>query len=113
MARKQLRFGRGFSVAMANRRAQAATMVLAPGDCEGGPDNRHRGSDQWLYVVSGRGEAVVAGKRQALRAGTLLLIERGITHEIRNSGRTLLKTLNLYVPPAYTSGGDPLPRGRK
>jgi mannose-6-phosphate isomerase-like protein (cupin superfamily) len=113
MARKQLRFGQGFSVALTNRRAQAATMVLVPGDCEGGPDNRHRGSDQWLYVLSGSGQAVVAGRRQFLRAGTLLLIERGTTHEIRNTGRTDLKTLNLYVPPAYTKKGDPLPRGRK
>jgi mannose-6-phosphate isomerase-like protein (cupin superfamily) len=74
-------------VALANRRAQVATMVLGPGDCEGGPENRHRGSDQWLYVVSGSGQAVVAGKRQSLRAGTLLLVERGT--------------------------GDPQPRGRK
>jgi mannose-6-phosphate isomerase-like protein (cupin superfamily) len=113
MARKQVRFGQGFSVVLRNRRAQAATMVLAPGDCEGGPDNKHRGSDQWLYVLSGTGKVVVAGKAQSLRAGTLLLIERGSTHEIRNTGRTPLKTLNLYVPPAYTAKGDPLPRGRK
>jgi mannose-6-phosphate isomerase-like protein (cupin superfamily) len=113
VTRKHLRFGRGFSVALANRRAQAATMVLAPGDHEGGPDNRHRGSDQWLYVISGTGSALVGGKRQTLKAGTLLLIERGVTHEIRNTGSTPLKTLNLYVPPAYTGRGDPLPRGRK
>jgi mannose-6-phosphate isomerase-like protein (cupin superfamily) len=113
MTRKQLRFGRGFSVILGSRKAQAATMVLAPGDCEGGPDNRHRGSDQWLYVLSGSGKAIVKGKRQPLRAGTLLLIERGATHEIRNTGRAPLKTLNLYVPPAYTNRGDPLPRGRK
>jgi hypothetical protein len=36
MKRKQLRFGRGFRVAVANRRAQAAEMVLAPGQAEGG-----------------------------------------------------------------------------
>lgn len=113
MAYRQLRFGRGFSVAVSNRRAQAATMVLGPGDCEGGPDNRHRGSDQWLYVVSGNGRATVGGKQRALRAATVLLIERGVTHEIRNTGKTPLKTLNLYVPPAYTSEGDPLPRERK
>jgi mannose-6-phosphate isomerase-like protein (cupin superfamily) len=113
MAREQLRFGRGFRVVMGNRRAQAATMVLAPGDFEGGPDNRHRGSDQWLYVVSGTGTVTLSGKRQTLRAGTTLLIERGATHEIRNTGRAPLKTLNLYVPPAYTSKGDALPRGRK
>jgi mannose-6-phosphate isomerase-like protein (cupin superfamily) len=111
--RKQLRFGKGFSVALGNARAQAATMVLDPGDCEGGPDNRHRGSDQWLYVLSGCGTAVVSGRRQALRAGTLLLIQRGATHEIRNTGRTRLKTLNWYLPPAYTAQGDPLPRSRK
>jgi oxalate decarboxylase/phosphoglucose isomerase-like protein (cupin superfamily) len=77
MARKQLRFGQGFSVVLGNRRAQVATMVLA------------------------------------LRARTLLLIEPGTTHEIRNTGRTPLKTLNFYLPPAYTSKRDPLPRGRK
>jgi mannose-6-phosphate isomerase-like protein (cupin superfamily) len=112
MARKQLRFGKGFVVAMKNTRGQMATMVLEPGSCEGGADNSHRGSDQWLYVSSGSGSAIVAGKRQRLKAGTLLLIERGETHEIRNTGRTPLKTLNFYVPPAYTPSGDPLRRGQ-
>ncbi len=112
MRRKHLRFGEGFRVAIGNQRSQAAEMVLAPGDSEGGPGNRHRGADQWLYVLSGTGSATVNGRRHALRAGSLLLIERGDTHEIRNSGRTPLRTLSFYVPPAYTSGGDPLPRGR-
>jgi mannose-6-phosphate isomerase-like protein (cupin superfamily) len=112
MKRKHLRFGEGFRVAIGNRRSQAAEMVLAPGDSEGGPENRHRGADQWLYVLSGTGTAIVNGKRHALRAGSLVLIERGDTHEIRNSGRTALRTLNFYVPPAYTTGGDELPRGR-
>jgi mannose-6-phosphate isomerase-like protein (cupin superfamily) len=93
---KHLRFGKDFKVALSNARAQAATMVIAPGDCEGGPDNRHRGADQWLYVVS----------------GSLALIERGTTHEIRNTGRTALVTLNVYVPPAYRADGEELPRGR-
>ncbi|MFN2563470.1 MAG: cupin domain-containing protein [Gemmatimonadaceae bacterium] len=112
MKRKHLRFGEGFRVAIGNRRSQAAEMVIAPGDSEGGPDNRHRGADQWLYVLSGGGTAIVNNRRYALRAGSLLLVERGDTHEIRNSGRTSLRTLNFYVPPAYTSRGDPLPRGR-
>ena len=108
-----LRFGKGFRVTVGNKRAQAAEMVIAAGECEGGPDNRHRGADQWLFVVAGRGLAVVNGKRHVLRAGSLVLIEKGDTHEIRNTGRTLLKTLNLYVPPAYRSDGEELPRGRK
>jgi mannose-6-phosphate isomerase-like protein (cupin superfamily) len=112
MPRKQLRFGKGFTIALKNARAQAATMVIAPGDAEGGPGNRHWGSDQWLYVLSGTGRATLGRRRQALKAGTLLLIQRGTTHQIRNTGRTPLKTLNLYVPPAYTAAGDPLPRGK-
>src|SRR5947207_2213817 len=71
---KHLQFGHGFRVVLGNRRAQAAQMTLAPGATEGGPDNRHRGADQWLYVVSGIGEATVGGRRVELRVGTLLLI---------------------------------------
>jgi len=112
MKSKHLRFGGGFRVAFGNRRGQAAEMVLPPGNSEGGPDNRHRGSDQWLFVLSGRGEAIVNYRSHPLRRGTLLIIERGDTHEVRNTGRGPLKTLNIYVPPAYTSSGDPLPRGR-
>jgi mannose-6-phosphate isomerase-like protein (cupin superfamily) len=111
--RTTVRFGNGFKVALGNRRSQAATMTLGPGDCEGGADNRHRGADQWLFVESGTGLGVVNGSRIKLRAGSLVLIERKDRHEIRNTGRTPLKTLSVYVPPAYTSDGDELPRGRK
>jgi len=109
---KHLRFGKGFSVALSNPRAQAATMVIAPGDHEGGPANRHRGADQWLYVLSGKGSATVSRRKHALKPGSLLLIQKGSTHEIRNTGSTPLRTLNFYVPPAYSKTGDELPRGR-
>ena len=112
MKRKRLRFGKGFRVALGNRRSQAAEMVLPPGDAEGNAHNRHRGADQWLYVESGRGEARVNKRRYKLEAGTLLLIERGDEHEIRNTGRGLLKTLNFYVPPAYSRDGEELPAGK-
>ena len=112
MKRAALRFGNGFRVAIGNRRSQAATMTLAPGDSEGGPDNRHRGADQWLFVESGSGVAIVNGRRINIGSGSLVLIERGDRHEIRNTGRTPLRTLNIYVPPAYTKDGDELPRGK-
>ncbi|HVO88797.1 MAG TPA: cupin domain-containing protein [Casimicrobiaceae bacterium] len=113
MKRKTLRLGNGFRVVFANRRAEAAEMVIAPGDAEGDCGNRHRGADQWLFVVSGRGIATIDGRRHPLRERTLLLIEKGERHEIRNNGRVPLRTLNFYAPPAYTRAGDPLPRGRR
>jgi mannose-6-phosphate isomerase-like protein (cupin superfamily) len=113
MKMKHLRFGKGFRVMLGNKYSQAAQMTLAAGETEGGPENRHRGADQWLYVVSGKGLAVVNGKKHGLEAGTLVLIQRGDRHEIRNSAKSPLCTLSLYVPPAYTSEGEELPAGRK
>jgi mannose-6-phosphate isomerase-like protein (cupin superfamily) len=110
--KKSLRFGQGFHVVLGNARSQAAVMVLKPGKSEGDAHNRHRGADQWLYVESGTGVARVNKRRYLLKPGTLLLIEHGDEHEIRNDGRALLKTLNFYVPPAYDPAGDELPRGK-
>ena len=112
MQHKHLQFGHGFRVVLGNKHSQAAQMTLNPGETEGGPDNRHLGADQWLFVVNGAGEALVNGKRVELREGVIVLIERGDTHEIRNTGRSPLRTFNIYVPPAYRHDGAELPAGR-
>ncbi|WDJ99264.1 cupin domain-containing protein [Xanthomonas campestris pv. incanae] len=106
-----LELSNAFKVLFSLRQVQAAEMVIAPGDCEGGPDNRHRGADQWLFVVDGAGEAIVDGHMQTLQAGSLIAIERGQAHEIRNTGDMPLKTVNFYHPPAYDAQGEPLPAG--
>lgn len=90
-----------FSVAVENERAQSAEMVLPPGEQTGGPDNVHENSDQWLFVVSGEGMAIVNATEVVLAPNTMLLIERGESHEIRNTGAVPLQTVNLYVPPEY------------
>src|SRR5688500_12607127 len=108
MKRKKLRFGTGFRMAIGNDRSQAAEVVLPPGGSEGGPDNKHVDSDQWLFVVAGAGSAIINGHRYPLTAGSLVLIERGDTHEIRSGKGDSLRTLNFYVPPAYTPDGEEL-----
>jgi mannose-6-phosphate isomerase-like protein (cupin superfamily) len=112
MKQAQLQFRKGFRVSVGNTKSQGAVMVLGPGDREGGSDNRHRGADQWLVVAEGTGVAIVNGRKLALKAGTLVLIEAGDTHEIRNTGRGLLKTINVSLPPAYDAEGEELPPGR-
>jgi mannose-6-phosphate isomerase-like protein (cupin superfamily) len=90
-----------FDVVAGTVRSQAATMVLKPGQATGGDDNVHAGSDQWLYVIAGAGEATINGRRIGLASGELLLIEAGEPHEIRNTGRDPLVTVNVYAPPEY------------
>jgi mannose-6-phosphate isomerase-like protein (cupin superfamily) len=112
MKREDLTFQSGFRVSVSNDHAQGAVMVLAKGGREGGPHNRHRGADQWLVVISGTGAAIINGRKVPLRTGSMVLIERGDTHEIRNTGRGVLKTVNVYVPPAYTADGEELTSGK-
>jgi len=90
-----------FRIVAGTPRSQAATMILRPGQSTGGEDNAHPGADQWLYVVSGTGRAVLAGRTLDLEPGALLLIEAGETHEIANPGRDPLVTINIYAPPVY------------
>ena len=42
----------------------------------------------------------------------MVLIEAGDRHEIRNTGRSLLKTISVYVPPAYLDAETELPAGK-
>lgn len=102
-------YAKGFRVLIGDDHSQAASMVIETDGKEGGSDNRHSGADQWLYVESGHGEARINGHTYPLKAGSLVLIQRGDHHEIVNTGRSPLKTLNFYVPPAYTPDGDELP----
>ena len=112
MKSDQLTFRPGFRVSIGNTRSQAAVMVLAAGGKEGGPDNLHQGADQWLLVVEGSGVAIINGHKRPLKPGKILLIEAGDRHEIRNTGRTLLKTVSVYAPPAYRDDENELPAGR-
>ncbi|MCE9533069.1 MAG: cupin domain-containing protein [Planctomycetes bacterium] len=95
-----------FKVMAATQWAQSALMTLQPGQSTGEPDNEHPHSEQWLLVLAGVGRAIVNKRRVALRRHALLLIERGEVHQITNSGKRPLKTLNFYAPPAYTPTGE-------
>lgn len=105
MEHVNVKYSKGFHILTGDGRSQAASMVIEPGDCEGGKDNFHKGADQWLYVESGSGKAIVNGHAYPLQQGSLILISHGETHEIRNTSNVPMKTLNFYVPPAYSRDG--------
>jgi mannose-6-phosphate isomerase-like protein (cupin superfamily) len=98
---------RGFFKVLARTRSvQAAKMVLPPGQVSGEFGDEHPRSEQWLFVVSGVGRARVGKSRVALKANSLLLIEKDEPHQIVNTGRKPLVTINFYAPPAYTPEGE-------
>jgi mannose-6-phosphate isomerase-like protein (cupin superfamily) len=97
--------------------AQALLMTLRPGEAsEEQPANEHPRCEQWLYVAAGSGIAIAETARSRrtvkLAAGSLLLIAKRERHQIKNTGSQPLRTINLYVPPAYGPDGKPLPSAK-
>lgn len=96
-----------FRVLASSNAAQAAMMVLKPGQTTGEKQNEHPRAEQWLYVVSGSGRARVGRRAVRISEGSLLLIEQNEEHQVENTGRKKpLVTVNFYVPPAYTPKGE-------
>ena len=56
---------------------------------------------EMIYIVSGRGMAVAAGKETSIETDMVLLAEKGEMHQIKNTGAETLKLATVFVPP-YT-----------
>jgi quercetin dioxygenase-like cupin family protein len=62
------------------------------------PPHIHRVEDELVYVIDGELEATLGHQRQALRAGDLLKMPRGLAHGIRVSGAVGATTLWTALP---------------
>jgi mannose-6-phosphate isomerase-like protein (cupin superfamily) len=103
-----------FDLLANTRELQAAVMTLKPGSAsDDEPSNEHTRSEQWLFVISGSGEVRIGKRRNQLRrvkleANSLLIIEKGELHQIRNTGKCSMRTINFYAPPAYDENEEPI-----
>ena len=96
-----------FKVLLEGASSQAAMMTLKPGESSSDqPENEHPRAEQWVFVVDGSGRAKTPGRSVAINAGSLVLIEKNERHQITNTGRRPLVTINFYAPPAYTPDGE-------
>src|SRR5436190_933768 len=103
-----------FDLLLASRSVQAAKMTLPPGGVsDDEPSNEHPHCEQWLFVLAGSGIVTIgkmhrALRRVKLREGSLLLIEKGELHQIKNTGKRPLSAVTFYSPPAYGADSEPL-----
>ena len=84
-------------------------MTLRSGQTSGEFGDEHPKAEQWLFVVSGSGVAIGKSSRIAIREGSLLLIRKNEPHQVKNTGRKPLVTINFYAPPAYSVDGEVRP----
>jgi mannose-6-phosphate isomerase-like protein (cupin superfamily) len=99
-----------FKPLIASTSAQAAMMVLKSGQSSSEKkETEHPRAEQWLFVISGSGRAKVGKLNIRIKTGSLLLIEKGEAHQITNTAKQPMITLNFYWPPAYSAKGDVKP----
>jgi mannose-6-phosphate isomerase-like protein (cupin superfamily) len=99
-----------FKLLIQSSSLQSALMVLKAGQSSSDEvENEHPKAEQWLYVISGRGQATVGHRSFPIKEGSLLLIEKREKHRVVNTGSKQLVTLNFYAPPAYRSANQVKP----
>jgi mannose-6-phosphate isomerase-like protein (cupin superfamily) len=99
MARENEDFRR---VLFTTERTQLVLMALKAGEEIG--EEVHEGIDQVLAFAEGEGEAVVAGERRPVRAGSVVVVPAGTRHNFVASAGSALKLYTVYSPPEHPDG---------
>ncbi len=82
-------------------RTQLVLMALLPGEEIG--TEAHSAVDQLLYVVKGRGLAVLGDVKETFGEGAMFCVPAGTTHNVVNTGDEPLKIFTMYSPPQHAA----------
>ena len=86
-------------VLFTGRQCQLVLMSLEPEEEIG--EDVNAATDQVIFVVHGKAEALVAGKLVSLEPHEVLFVPAGMKHNLRNVGDEALKLYALYAPPGH------------
>ena len=62
------------------------------------PAHSHPDGEELLYIVHGNGCVYIDGEITPIRAGSLVLFEKGSIHMVRNTGDEELKVVCVFAP---------------
>jgi mannose-6-phosphate isomerase-like protein (cupin superfamily) len=84
------------------KQLQLVLMAIEPGEEIG--EEVHPDRDQFFRIEDGKGEVWIDGQRTKIESDSAILVPAGARHNIRNTGRELLKLYTLYGPPEHADG---------
>jgi mannose-6-phosphate isomerase-like protein (cupin superfamily) len=84
--------------------AHSQLVIMSIGRKEDIGMEMHADVDQVLYVVSGTGLAILAGRHYAFQKGSVIVVPAGTEHNILNDGDKPLKLFTMYSPPEHAPG---------
>jgi len=99
-AKKNLRFRK---VLYSGKFSDLALMSLARGAELG--EESHKNADEILFVVKGKGEVTLNGRKEQVRRHDAIFVASGEDHNLKNLGRKDLKLLCVCPPPSSTVSG--------
>lgn len=83
--------------------AQLVLLTVPPGEATG--EQLHEHADQVFTVVSGSAEVVMEGGKVHAEEGDVVVVPRGIRHDVRSHGRTPLRVALVCAPPQHAAYG--------
>ena len=100
--RKVLAGGKGVRMellAWGNTAMEPHLFRIAPGAGSGESYSHH--GEEFLHVIRGELEIVIAGQKHSLRAGDSLYFDSSMPHEWKNPGKTESSVLWVNTPPTF------------
>jgi mannose-6-phosphate isomerase-like protein (cupin superfamily) len=89
-------------VVFSGAHSQLVVMSIGPRDDIG--METHADVDQMLYVVRGKGTAILAGKQREFQKGSVICVPAGTEHNIVNGDDQPPKLFTVYSPPEHAPG---------
>ena len=90
------------TVLFTGKKSQLVVMSIPPGG-EVGMET-HDAVEQTLFILSGKGVAMLDGERKDVRAGDVLVVTPGTEHNVLNTESIPLKIYTIYAPPNHLDG---------
>lgn len=90
------------TVLYTGKNAQLVAMNLLPGEDIGA--EIHPSTDQILFFVDGKGEAIIEGESRSVEEHDVVFVPAGAIHNFKNTGDEDLKLYTVYAPPQHPDG---------
>ena len=94
--------GRKLSWLVGNEQLQAANcsvciIRIPPGE-KARPAHSHPQGEEVVYILSGRGRALVAGEVAPVRKGSIVVFPKAAVHMLHNTGNVEMKAICFFAP---------------
>jgi len=70
------------------------------------PAHVHEKEEEIIYVLTGKGEMYFDGEAEPVEPGSCVIIPKGVTHSINNTGDEVIKLAYVFSPPVVQGSYD-------